>query len=94
MRVYFFNPNNDSGQNWGDDIVVSTSGNGERFGEASLPFEEFASRLYIFHFDPLERGNPDAVSAQDIERITELVHRSWGADRIDAEAMQASPGPD
>ncbi|MFC4260581.1 hypothetical protein ACFOZ5_16300 [Marinobacter lacisalsi] len=93
MRVYFFNPNNDSGQNWGDDIVVSTSGNGERFGEASLPFEEFASRLYIFHFDPLERGNPEAVSAQEIERITALVHRSWGADRIDGEAMQASPGP-
>lgn len=93
MRVYFFNPNNDSGQNWGDDIVVSTSGNGERFGEASLPFEEFASRLYIFHFDPLEKGNPDAVSAQEIERITERVHRSWGADRIDGQAMQASPGP-
>jgi hypothetical protein len=92
MRVYFFNPNNDSGQDWGDDIVVSTSGNGERFGEASLPFEAFASRLYIFHFDPLERGNPDAVSVEEIERITGLVHRSWGADRVDGKALQADPG--
>lgn len=93
MRVYFFNPNNDSGQNWGDDVIVSTSGNGERFGEASLPFEAFASRLYIFHSDPLERGNPDAVSQEEIERITTLVHRSWGADRVDGEALQADQGP-
>ncbi|WP_092013476.1 hypothetical protein [Marinobacter daqiaonensis] len=93
MRVYFFNPNNDSGQNWGDDIVVSTSGNGERFGEASLPFEQFASRLYIFHFDPLERGNPDAVPAEDIARITDMVYRSWGADRVPAEGLQADSGP-
>ncbi len=56
MRVYFFNPNNDSGQNWGDDVVVSTSRKGERFGEASWPFEQFASRLYIFHFDPPRTG--------------------------------------
>ena len=33
MRVYFYNPNNDSGQDWGDGVKVSTSGNGERFGE-------------------------------------------------------------
>ncbi|WP_328188005.1 hypothetical protein [Marinobacter sp. OP 3.4] len=93
MRVYFFNPNNDSGQNWGDDIVVSTAGNGERFGEASLLFEEFASRLYIFHFDPLERGNLEAVTAEEIERITAMVHRSWGADRVDGERLQADQGP-
>mgnify|MGYP003674220354 CR=1 FL=1 len=92
MRVYFFNPNNDSGQNWGDGIVVSTSGNGERFGEASLPFEEFASRLYIFHFDPLEKGNPEKVPQEDLDRITEKVHQSWGADRVPALALQADPG--
>lgn len=33
MRVYFYNPNNDSGQNWGDGVTVSTAGHGERFGE-------------------------------------------------------------
>ena len=38
MRVYFYNPNNDSGQNWGGDVLVSTSGKSERYGEASLPF--------------------------------------------------------
>ncbi|WP_429886580.1 hypothetical protein, partial [Geoalkalibacter halelectricus] len=26
MRVYFFNPNNDSGQNWGCSVILSTSG--------------------------------------------------------------------
>src|SRR5690606_8958646 len=34
MRVYFYNPNNDSGQDWGDGVVVGTAGHGERFGEA------------------------------------------------------------
>lgn len=94
MRVYFFNPNNDSGQNWGDDIVVSTSGNGERFGEASLPFEQFASRLYIFHFDPLEKGNPDQVSTAEVARIIDMIHRSWGAERLPSpEGLQADSGP-
>ena len=36
MRVYFFNPNNDSGQDLGLGIVVSTHGSGERLpGPAS-----------------------------------------------------------
>ncbi|TGN37706.1 hypothetical protein E5Q11_17420, partial [Marinobacter confluentis] len=64
MRVYFYNPNNDSGQHWGGDVQVSTARKGERFGEASLPFEQFASRVYIFHFDPLERGEPAEVGAE------------------------------
>ena len=91
MRVYFFNPNNDSGQNWGDDVVVSTSRKGERFGEASLPFEQFASRLYIFNFDPLERGEPADVGEEELERVISRVHRSWGRDRLPAEALQAEP---
>ncbi|MFO7993721.1 MAG: hypothetical protein R6U69_06130 [Marinobacter sp.] len=91
MRAYFFNPNNDSGQNWGDDVVVSTAGKGERFGEASLPFEQFASRLYIFHYDPLERGEPAEVGEEELERVIGRVHRSWGRDRLPAEALQAEP---
>jgi hypothetical protein len=91
MRVYFFNPNNDSGQDWGDGVVVSTAGNGERFGEGSLPFEEFASRLYIYHFDPFERGNPDHVLAEDVERVIGYIQRSWGADRLPAGELQAEP---
>lgn len=93
MRVYFFNPNNDSGQDWGDGVVVSTAGNGERFGEASLPFDQFASRLYIFHLDPLEHGEPDKVPAGDIARIIGYLERSWGADRLPAGKLQASAGP-
>ena len=82
MRVYFYNPNNDSGQNWGDDIQVSTSGNSERFGEASLPFEEFASRLYIFHYDPLEPGQFALVKSEELQRVIDRIHRSWGASRL------------
>ncbi|MGJ0118921.1 hypothetical protein ACQ7HM_06920 [Williamsia sp. MIQD14] len=82
MRVYFFNPNNDSGQDWGDGVVVGTAGNGERHGEGSLPFDQFASRLYIFHADPLENGEPQNVPAEDIDRIVGFIERSWGADRM------------
>lgn len=82
MRVYFYNPNNDSGQNWGDEVVVSTAGYGERFGEASLPFEMFASRVYIFHYDPLERGELANITEDELNRVKGFVYRSWGADRI------------
>lgn len=92
MRVYFFNPNNDSGQNWGDDIVVSTSGHDELYGESSLPFEAFASRLYIFHFDPLEHGVLADVKPDELQRVTERIYRSWGADRLPAAELQADSG--
>jgi hypothetical protein len=82
MRVYFYNPNNVSGLDWGDGVVVGTAGHGERFGEGSLPFEQFASRLYIFHFDPLERGEPAAVARPELDRVVGYIHRSWGADRL------------
>ena len=93
MRVYFYNPNNDSGQDWGDGVVVSTAGNGERFGEASLPFDQFASRLYIFHVDPLERGEPEKVPAEDVARIIGHIERSWGADRLQPGTLQAAKAP-
>ncbi|OZE81734.1 hypothetical protein CH304_11755 [Rhodococcus sp. 15-649-1-2] len=82
MRVYFFNPNNDSGQDWGDGVVVGTAGNGEKAGEGSLPFEQFASRLYIFHTDPLENGEPDRVPASAVQDTIGYIERSWGADRM------------
>ncbi|WP_051149315.1 hypothetical protein [Litchfieldella anticariensis] len=93
MRVYFYNPNNDSGQDWGDGVKVSTAGNGERFGEASLPFEQFASRLYIFHHDPLESGELANVTQEELDRVIGYVHRSWGADRVPPTDLQANPGP-
>ncbi len=81
MRVYFYNPNNDSGQDWGNEVVVSTAGNGERFGESSLPFEQFASRLYIFHYDPLEHGELASVSAEELERVADHMKSSWAEER-------------
>lgn len=91
MRVYFFNPNNDSGQNWGNGVRVSTSGHGERFGESSLPFEQFTSRLYIFHFDPLERGEPADVSEDELGRVLDAIYQSWGVDRVPSDSLQAEP---
>ncbi|PPK53619.1 hypothetical protein [Marinobacter persicus] len=91
MRLYFFNPNNDSGQNWGDGVQVSTSGNGERFGESSLPFGQFTSRLYIYHFDPLERGEPADVCEEELQQVIGMVHRSWGKNRVPADSLQAQP---
>lgn len=81
MRVYFFNPNNDSGQNWGQGIVTSTQGNGELYGEASLPVAQFASRLYVFHYDPLEKGEPCDVPASEVERVMGLARDSWALGR-------------
>ncbi len=81
MRVYFFNPNNDSGQNWGQGIVTSTHGHGELYGEASLPVAEFVSRLYVFHYDPIEKGEPGAIPAEEVNRAMELAQGSWAAGR-------------
>lgn len=81
MRVYFFNPNNDSGQDWGQGIVTSTQGNGERYGEASLPVVEFASRLYVFHYDPLEKGEPADIPAGEVDRAMRLARQSWASGR-------------
>jgi hypothetical protein len=92
-RVYFYNPNNDSGQDWGDGVVVSTAGNGERYGEGSLPFEQFLSRLYIFHVDPFERGDPERVPTVLIDEVMGYIRRSWGADRLPAGPLQAAPHP-
>ncbi|AWN16469.1 hypothetical protein [Salinisphaera sp. LB1] len=77
MRVYFFNPNNDSGQDWGQGICTDTHGHGERHGEASLPFHQFASRLFVFHYDPLEQGDREGVPAEAIDTVLALANDSW-----------------
>jgi len=79
MRIYFFNPNNDSGQDWGQGINCSTQSHGERYGEASLPFAEFASRLCVFHYDSREVGDISVVPETDVARATELGRDSWAA---------------
>ncbi len=77
MRVYFYNPNNDSGQDWGQGIVCTIQGNEELNGEASLPIAEFASRMYVYHYDPLELGDTDAVPDEEVARVMELGRTSW-----------------
>ncbi|WP_456272930.1 hypothetical protein [Bacillus sp. AK031] len=77
-RIYFYNPNNDSSQNWGQDIEPAVSGNGEREGEFSLPFHEFVSRLYAFHYNPYEQGDAFAVEDEIVDRIEKLAKESWG----------------
>ncbi|HYW76747.1 MAG TPA: hypothetical protein VFA48_09000 [Gammaproteobacteria bacterium] len=81
MRVYFYNPNNDSGQDFGNGVRVSTEGRGERYGESSLPVAEFVSRLYIFHFDALEHLEPMNIPASEVARVEELARGSWAAER-------------
>lgn len=94
MRMYFYNPNNDSGQDWGDGVVVGTAGNGERFGEASLPFEDFVSRVYIFHYDPLEPGDPTQVETPYVHTVIDKIQRSWGKNRLPETGLQADDGQD
>lgn len=77
-RVYFFNPNRDKGQNWGQGIVTSTNDADELEGESSLLFEQFLSRLYVFHYKPSELGDPDAVPAELVGSVRELVVNGWG----------------
>lgn len=88
MRVYFFNPNNDSGQDWGQDIVVSTAGHGERYGESSLRFHELLSRLYIFHDEPYAQPDLQAIPTAEVERVTALALDSWASGRSSAESQQ------
>ncbi|MBN2702166.1 MAG: hypothetical protein ACPW60_01125 [Methylohalobius sp. ZOD2] len=90
MRVYFYNPNNDSGQDWGNGVVVSTHGHGERFGEASLPFAQLASRLYIFHDDPVEEAGSLPVPLEELEAAKAMALASWAAGRV---PLTAPPNP-
>lgn len=79
VRVYFYNPNNDSGQDWGNGVVVSTEGHGEVHGEASLPVPSFASRLYLFHYDLLEVWDKSGVPAVEVEEVMQLGKASWAS---------------
>ncbi len=83
MRVYFFNPNNDSGQDWGNGVVVSTEGHGEQHGESSLPVAEFVSRLYLFHYDATDwQLHTEPVPEDEVQHVKSLIEESWGADRL------------
>ena len=78
MRIYFFNPNNEGRQEWGQGVSPTVSGHGERQGESSLPFDQFLSRLYAFHYDPMEEGDAYAVPAELVETVSRQAAESWG----------------
>lgn len=78
LRAYFYNPNNEGRQNWGENVQPSVSGHGELPGESSLPFQEFVARLYAFHYNPYEEGDAYAVPDVDLQRITEAARSTWG----------------
>ncbi|MEX2524510.1 MAG: hypothetical protein WD750_06100 [Gammaproteobacteria bacterium] len=82
VRVYFYNPNNDGGQNWGCGVVVSTEGHGEFHGESSLPVAQFASRLYIFHYDPLEKGDTSLIDNDELAAVIAMARESWAKERV------------
>lgn len=77
-RVYFYNPNNDSGQNWGQGIETSVQGHDELEGESSLPFNQFTSRMYAFHYNQYEMGETIMVEDEDVQEIEQLARESWG----------------
>jgi len=78
MRAYFFNPNNEGRQDWGAGVKPSVLDHGERPGESSLPLDQFASRLYAFHYDPQELGEAYAVPDDLVLDISRRAAESWG----------------
>lgn len=78
VRVYFYNPNNEGRQDWGEGVVPTVRGNGEQEGESSLPFGQFASRLYAFHHPADLPGDPLAVDAAVVDTVSTAARRSWG----------------
>lgn len=78
VRVYILNPNNEGRQRWQDNMRPTVAGNGERAGESSLPFYQFASRLYAFHFNQSDLDDLGKVDEEEIGKVTELAKTSWG----------------
>ncbi len=78
VRAYFLNPNNEGRQDWGQDIKPTVHGNGEKHGESSLPFDQFAARVYAFHYNTLDVKSGLSVSQKEIEKVESLAKESWG----------------
>lgn len=77
-RIYFLNPNNEGRQKWQSDIKPTVSGNGERPGESSLPFHQFASRLYAFHYVQSAAHGQGEVPDEEIQKVIDIAKSSWG----------------
>ena len=93
MRVYFFNPNNDSGQNWGGGVQVSTQDHGERHGESSLPFAQLTSRLYLFHDDGEAALRGCEPEPAELQRVVQMATESWAVDRVPAVETSSDTAP-
>ncbi len=78
LRVYFYNPNNEGRQDWGEGVEPSIHERGEIQGESSLPFGQFVSRLYAYHYNPYEVGDAFAVPAGVVAEVREAAKRTWG----------------
>lgn len=78
-RAYFFNPNSEGVQNWGQGIRPSVAGKGEFHGESSLPVYQFVSRIYAFHYNALRlEGKQEDVPDEVVEKVEQLARESWG----------------
>ncbi|WP_425639307.1 hypothetical protein ACPUEN_06550 [Algoriphagus yeomjeoni] len=79
VRAYFLNPNNEGRQDWGQNILPSVHGKGEKKGESSLPFYQFAARVYAFHYSTLDVKNRiNEVPTEEIQKVEKLARESWG----------------
>lgn len=78
VRVFILNPNNEGRQRWQDNMRPTVAGNGERAGESSLPFHQFASRLYAYHFNRSDINDLKEVSEEEVLKVKELAKSSWG----------------
>jgi len=78
-RAYFFNPNSEGKQNWGQGIQPTVTGNEEYHGESSLPVDEFVSRVYAYHYNELRlEGKEEQVPDASVKKVTQLAKESWG----------------
>ena len=78
VRVFILNPNNEGRQRWQDDMRPTVAGNGERAGESSLPFHQFTSRLYAFHFNQSDIDDLKKVDEDEVKKVSDLAKSSWG----------------
>lgn len=79
LRAYFFNPNNEGRQDWGQGIKPTVSGHKEAPGESSLPFHEFVARVYAFHYNSNGIENRELeIPISEIKKVESLALESWG----------------
>ncbi len=78
VRVYFWNPNNEGRQHWGGGISPSVGGNGEQHGESSLPFAQFTSRVYAFHYHQTDLEDLTLIDDQEVKAVIKMARESWG----------------